>query len=52
MATSLKPHPDLRLCEWQRVRILFETIDDEVAEDREAMLAHLRAGITRVGFFS
>lgn len=47
----LKPDREFGLRELQRVRLLVETIDDE-AEDREAVLAHLRAGIARMQFFS
>lgn len=47
----LKPTHELRLREQQRVRLIVEPID-ESAEDRDAALARLRAGIERMQFFS
>jgi predicted DNA-binding antitoxin AbrB/MazE fold protein len=47
----LKPDRDLGLREQQRVRLIVETID-EMAEDREAALARLRASIAGMQFFS
>lgn len=47
----LKPTGDLSLREQQRVRLIVEPIDD-VAGDREAALARLKAGIASMQFFS
>lgn len=48
----LKPEHDLPLRDKQRVRLIVEAIDDMPAGDREAAIARLKAGITRMGFFS
>jgi predicted DNA-binding antitoxin AbrB/MazE fold protein len=47
----LKPECELGLRDRQRVRLTVETIDD-VASDREAALARVRAGIARMQFYS
>jgi predicted DNA-binding antitoxin AbrB/MazE fold protein len=47
----LKPERELGLQDRQRVRLTVETIDD-VASDRAAALARLRAGIARMQFYS
>ncbi len=47
----LKPTQQLGLKDQQRVRLIVETIDEAPA-DREALLAKLRAGISRMQFFS
>lgn len=47
----LKPTSELSLREQQRVRLIVEPLD-EVAEDREAALARLKAGIASMQFFS
>jgi len=47
----LKPERDLGLRERQRVRLIVEPID-EMADDRKAVLARLRAGIARMHFYS
>lgn len=47
----LKPERDLGLRERQRVRLIVEPIDER-ADDREAALARLRAGIARMHFYS
>jgi predicted DNA-binding antitoxin AbrB/MazE fold protein len=47
----LKPAGELGLREQQRVRLIVEPID-EVAIDREAALARLKAGIASMQFFS
>lgn len=47
----LKPASDLGLHEQQRVRLIVEALE-EVAEDRAAALARVRAGIESMQFFS
>lgn len=47
----LKPERELGLRERQRVRLTVETLDD-VASDRSAAVARLRAGIARMQFYS
>lgn len=47
----LKPERELGLRDRQRVRLTVEIIDD-VASDRAAALARLRAGIARMQFYS
>ncbi|MBI2836816.1 MAG: antitoxin family protein [Acidobacteria bacterium] len=47
----LKPTSDLGLHEQQRVRLIVEPLE-EVAEDRAAAFARLRAGIESMQFFS
>ena len=47
----LRPTRQLGLKDQQRVRLIVETID-EAPSDREAVLAKLRAGISRMQFFS
>ncbi|HWB31402.1 MAG TPA: antitoxin family protein [Vicinamibacterales bacterium] len=47
----LKPERELGLRDRQRVRLTVETIDD-IAGDRDAALARLRAGIARMQFYS
>lgn len=47
----LRPTRELGLRDQQRVRLIVETLDDAPA-DRNAALARLRAGISRMQFFS
>jgi predicted DNA-binding antitoxin AbrB/MazE fold protein len=47
----LKPTSGLHLREQQRVRLILETIQDDVT-DRRAALARLKAGIASMHFFS
>lgn len=47
----LRPTRELGLRDQQRVRLIVETIDEAPA-DRDAALARLRAGISRMQFFS
>ena len=47
----LKPARELPLKDRQRVRLTVETID-EPAQDREAAIARLKAGIAAMRFFS
>jgi len=47
----LKPTGELSLKDKQRVRLTVETID-ELAGNREAAIARLRAGIASMRFFS
>jgi predicted DNA-binding antitoxin AbrB/MazE fold protein len=48
----LKPACELPLRDKQRVRLTVEAIDDLPADDREAAITRLKAGIARMGFFS
>jgi predicted DNA-binding antitoxin AbrB/MazE fold protein len=47
----LKPTGELDLREDQRVRVIVESLDEQ-REDRAAALAHLKAGIASMQFFS
>lgn len=47
----LKPTAGLNLREQQRVRLILETIQEDVT-DRRAALARLKAGIASMHFFS
>jgi predicted DNA-binding antitoxin AbrB/MazE fold protein len=47
----LKPTVDLNLRDQQRVRVIIETISNDLGE-RDAAVARLRAGIASMKFFS